>query len=60
MVSWISKELWLPVQIKITDTNSSELLVIFKDIQLNKTIDSSVFEFKIPQGVEVVEAKLFE
>jgi len=60
MIFWVSKDLWLPLQTKITDTNSSDLLVIFKDIRINKSIDSSIFEFKIPQGVEVIEARLFE
>ncbi|MBW2710938.1 MAG: outer-membrane lipoprotein carrier protein LolA, partial [Deltaproteobacteria bacterium] len=42
--------------VKIVTVNSygDETLIVFRDIQFRKKIDDSMFSFKLPEGVEVL------
>jgi outer membrane lipoprotein carrier protein len=55
VILWIdSKEYW-PTKTQIFEPNGDTTLIEFRDIEINTEIPDSEFEFKVPEGVEVVE-----
>jgi outer membrane lipoprotein carrier protein len=44
----------LPRALELTDGFGSMVLVIFNSMQINPSVDPSRFQFKPPQGAEVV------
>lgn len=54
---WVRDEDSIPVQIMYKDTqNEATFFFSFENVKLNDKIDNSVFEFKIPTGVQVITA----
>jgi outer membrane lipoprotein-sorting protein len=54
-VLWIDKNNWLPIKTQLLESNEDTITIEFHDIQLNTNVADSLFDFKVPKGVEVVD-----
>ncbi|MGI6632806.1 MAG: LolA family protein [Bacillota bacterium] len=52
---WLDKETNLPIQLKTAMTNALETTYTFTELDINGTIDPSVYEYCVPAGFSVVE-----
>lgn len=53
---WIEEGLWLPVRMELYESDGEVINRIeLRDIKLNLPIKDALFQFTIPEGVEVVE-----
>ncbi|HHT9153946.1 MAG TPA: LolA family protein [Candidatus Hypogeohydataceae bacterium YC40] len=53
---WIEEGPWLPVRMELYESGGEVINRIeLRDIKLNKTLKESLFQFTVPEGVEVVE-----
>ncbi|NOX09428.1 MAG: outer membrane lipoprotein chaperone LolA [Gammaproteobacteria bacterium] len=42
------------IEMELVDGMSQRILVSFSDVQINRAIDSKVFDFEVPAGVDVI------
>lgn len=54
----IHKKDWWPYQIEM-ETPSMNTKAIFSNLSFNKNLKESLFQFTMPQGVQVVEGSVF-
>ncbi|MFH1074992.1 MAG: outer membrane lipoprotein carrier protein LolA [Candidatus Firestonebacteria bacterium] len=55
---WVDKEKWLPFSTTVYIGESNSITVRFSNIRTNETTEDSVFDFKIPEGVEQITSLL--
>jgi len=55
---WFDKKRWLPLSFSVYYNEISNISITFKNSKLNPDIKSDIFEFKIPEGVEVISSLL--
>ena len=51
----IDKENWLPVQIEQVDLNENKSRYLIKSIVMSDVQDKKQFQFKVPEGAEIIE-----
>lgn len=54
-----SSEMWvdgngMPLQIKVTESNSDTTTILFSNLQKNTTINASVFKVDLPKGTKII------
>mgnify|MGYP000100211978 FL=1 len=52
---WVDHQLWLPTVQKIVEANRDETLLKLEDVRLNVNLPESLFEQKLPSGVQRVK-----
>lgn len=53
---WIEEGFWLPTQIELYESQGEVInRIVLKNVKMNKSIPDSLFQFVVPEGVEVVE-----
>jgi len=55
---WVDKENWLPFSTTVYVGESNCITVRFSNIKTNETAEDSVFDFKVPEGVEKITSLL--
>jgi chaperone LolA len=53
---WVSKA-WMIKKVEITDANGTITTYTVKDLQVDKGLSDSKFEFKTPQGADVIDLR---
>ncbi|MFH1823795.1 MAG: outer membrane lipoprotein carrier protein LolA [Candidatus Firestonebacteria bacterium] len=52
------KEKWLPIHLSVYYNELSNISITFKNFKLNSEVKTDIFDFKIPEGVEVISSLL--
>ncbi|MEK7821951.1 MAG: outer membrane lipoprotein-sorting protein, partial [Planctomycetota bacterium] len=53
---WVEEGLWLPVRMELYESGGEVINRIeLRDIKLNRPLKEALFQFALPEGVEVVE-----
>jgi outer membrane lipoprotein-sorting protein len=52
---WLDKETNLPVQLKTAMINALETVYTFTSLNVNGTVDPSLYEYRVPDGFSVLE-----
>ncbi len=52
---WVDHQLWLPTVQKIVEANRDETLLKLEDVRLNVSLPESLFEQKLPPGVQRIK-----
>jgi len=55
---WVDKEKWLPFSTTVYIGENNSITVKFSDIKTNETVEDSIFDFTIPEGVEKITSLL--
>src|SRR3989339_197931 len=55
---WVDKEKWLPFSTTVYIGENNSITVRFSNIRTNEMTDDSVFNFKLPEGVEKITSLL--
>jgi outer membrane lipoprotein-sorting protein len=53
--AWIDQEKWIPCKIEQTDISRNRTIYTLSDVQTGQPVESTTFEFKIPDGAEVID-----
>jgi outer membrane lipoprotein-sorting protein len=53
--AWIDQETWIPQKIEQTDISSNRTIYTLTDVQVGLSIENKSFEFKIPEGAEIID-----
>jgi len=54
---WVDRKLKFPVKTVETKPNGDVITYVLDDVKLNKRVNNTVFKFKVPDGVEVVDMR---
>jgi len=52
---WIDQQKWIPIQTKFVEAGGDYLIMKLTNIKLNARISESVFDLKLPAGVQVIK-----
>lgn len=55
MKVWVDKKAWLTLKAERLDINGNVTTYILSDTKVDSKLDDSIFKFKIPKGVEIVD-----
>ena len=54
---WVEEERWVVRKLSYADEVGNETAYLLKDVRVNTKLDESLFRFRIPEGVEVVDLR---
>lgn len=57
MKVWVERKRWLLLRVEQLEANENLTTYILKDHKTNKKIDAALFQFAIPDGVEVIDRR---
>ena len=57
---WVDEETWTPLKIKMGTEDTYQIIVEYRDFEVNTGVSDDVFEFEIPEGAEVIEIDDFD
>ncbi|SFM23801.1 Outer membrane lipoprotein-sorting protein [Methanolobus profundi] len=60
MKVWVDEETWTPLKIEMEIEDEYNMVVEYRDFEVNTGISDDEFEFEIPDGAEVIEIDDFE
>lgn len=55
MKVWIDQETWIPQKIEQTDVNKNRIVYVLSEIELGVPVDDGAFQFRIPEGAEIID-----
>jgi len=54
IVLWVDPSIWTPIRQKLVEATRDYMLIDFEDIQLNAPVPESLFDLRLPRGVEIM------
>lgn len=57
MKVWVERKRWLLLRVEQLEANENLTTYILKDHKTNKKIDAALFQFEVPDGVEVIDRR---
>jgi outer membrane lipoprotein carrier protein len=57
MKVWVDEETWLPGKIEQTDISRNKTIYTLSEIKTGQELEDSSFEFKPPEGVEIIDLR---
>lgn len=57
MKVWVDAESWLPGKIEQTDISRNKTIYTLSEIKTGMELEDSLFEFKPPEGVEIIDLR---
>ncbi|MCD6169307.1 MAG: outer membrane lipoprotein carrier protein LolA [Candidatus Latescibacteria bacterium] len=52
---WVDKKKWLPLKLQYLDLNGNTTCYLLSDVKVNSNLKDSLFKFRPPKGVEIVD-----